>query len=128
MTDSVVSVRISGVLAPADATSSPGADGAAGVSLGGTWSADRPYMLVLSLVLSPPSRVGEFYGLYSMVGRFAAVIGPLVWAFVAEDLGLGREASVLVLAIMVGIAYAILRGVDDQPREWSSEELGTPAA
>ncbi len=124
MTDSVVSVRISGVLAPADATSSPGADGAAGVSLAGTWSADRPYMLVLS----PPSRVGEFYGLYSMVGRFAAVIGPLVWAFVAEDLGLGREASVLVLAIMVGIAYAILRGVDDQPREWSSEELGTPAA
>lgn len=93
---------------------------AVGIALGGTWAADRPYMLVLS----PPARVGEFYGLYSMVGRFAAVVGPVVWAFVAEDLGLGRPASVLVLALMVVIALGVLRGVDDEPREWSAEELG----
>jgi hypothetical protein len=51
-------------------------------------------------------------------------VGPVVWAFVAEDLGLGRSASVLVLAVMVVIAYAILRRVDDEPRHWSPEELG----
>jgi MFS-type transporter involved in bile tolerance (Atg22 family) len=59
-----------------------------------------------------------------MVGRFAAVVGPVVWAFVAEDLGLGRPASVLVLALMVVIALLLLRGVDDEPRKWSAEELG----
>lgn len=93
---------------------------AAGVALGGTWAADRPYMLILS----PPAKVGEFYGLYSMVGRFAAVIGPLLWAFVAETLGLGRPASVLTLALMVVVSFLILRRVDDAPRDWSPEELG----
>jgi UMF1 family MFS transporter len=92
----------------------------AGIALGGTWASDRPLMLVLS----PPAKVGEFYGLYSMIGRFAAVIGPLVWAFVAEDLGLGRPASVLVLAAMVVVAHLILRPVDDRPRDWTPEELG----
>jgi UMF1 family MFS transporter len=94
----------------------------AGIALGGTWAADRPYMLVLS----PPAKIGEFYGLYSMVGRFATVIGPLLWAFVAEGLGYGRPASVLTLLIMIGIAYLILGGVDDTPRAWSADELQAP--
>ena len=97
---------------------------AVGIALGGTWAADRPYLLLLS----PPARIGEFYGLYSMVGRFAAVVGPIIWAFVAEDLGLGRPASVLVLALMVVVALLVLRGVDDKPREWSPEELGLPGS
>jgi UMF1 family MFS transporter len=97
-----------------------GVASAAGIALGGTWASDRPLMLVLS----PPAKVGEFYGLYSMIGRFAAVVGPVVWAFVAEDLGLGRPASVLVLALMVVIAFAVLRRVDDEPRHWSPEEVG----
>ncbi|NIP80287.1 MAG: MFS transporter, partial [Gemmatimonadetes bacterium] len=92
----------------------------AGVALGGTWSADRPLMLVLS----PPAKLGEFYGLYSMVGRFAAVAGPLLWAFVAEGLGLGRPAAVAVLGLMVLTAWLILRPVDDLERDWSPEERG----
>jgi UMF1 family MFS transporter len=91
----------------------------AGIALGGTWASDRPLMLVLA----PPAKVGEFYGLYSMIGRFAAVIGPLLWAFVAESLGLGRPAAVATLLLMIGIAYAILRRVDDTPRDWSPEEM-----
>lgn len=82
-----------------------------GVALGGTWASDRPYMLLLS----PPDRVGEFYGLYSMVGRFAAVVGPALWAFIADTLGLGRPAAVAGLLVMVVIAFAILQGVDDTP-------------
>jgi UMF1 family MFS transporter len=91
----------------------------AGISLGGTWASDRPYMLVLS----PPAKIGEFYGLYGMIGRFAAVVGPLLWAFVAEDLGLGRPASVAVLLVMIVISWTILRGVDDRPREWGPEDM-----
>src|SRR5215210_4174442 len=48
----------------------------AGFCLGGVWASDRPYMLRLT----PPDRIGEFYGLYGMVGRFSAVTGPLIWA------------------------------------------------
>jgi MFS transporter, UMF1 family len=82
-----------------------------GAALGGTWASDRPYMLLLS----PPDRVGEFYGLYSMVGRFAAVVGPALWAFIADTLGLGRPAAVAGLLGMIVIAFLVLRGVDDAP-------------
>jgi UMF1 family MFS transporter len=86
----------------------------AGVNLGGTWAADRPYMLRLS----PPRFMGEFYGLYSMVGRFAAIIGPFMWGYIAGTLGLGRPAAVLSLLVFLIIAFVILQGVDDEPRHW----------
>lgn len=87
----------------------------AGVALGGTWAADRPYLLRLA----PPQFVGEFYGLYAMVGRFASIIGPLLWGYVANTLGMGRPAAVLSLLVFVVIAFVILQGVDDRPRDWS---------
>jgi MFS transporter, UMF1 family len=100
----------------------------AGLALGGTWAADRPLMLRLT----PPARIGEFYGLYNMVGRFSAVTGPFTWAFVAETitirgfsfgLGLGRPAAVAALTLEIVIAWWILRGVSDAPRRWAEEDL-----
>lgn len=90
----------------------------AGLALGGTWAADRPYMLRLT----PPARVGEFYGLYGMVGRFSAITGPFIWAFVSETLGLGRPAAILTLLVQIGIAWWILRDVSDAPRDWPPKE------
>lgn len=81
----------------------------AGIALGGTWAADRPLMLRLS----PPALLGQFYGLYAMVGRFAAVLGPLAWALIVDGLGWGRPAAVTSLLVLVGVAWVILRGVDD---------------
>jgi len=89
----------------------------AGIALGGTWAADRPYMLRLA----PPRYVGEFYGLYSMVGRFASIIGPFTWGYIAETLGLGRPAALISLLVLVVISFFILQGVDDTPREWPAE-------
>lgn len=89
----------------------------AGVSLGGTWAADRPLMLRLS----PPQYIGEFYGLYSMVGRFASVIGPLLWGLIVDTLGWGRPAAVFLLFILVTIAFFIIRPIDDRPRYTPSE-------
>lgn len=88
----------------------------AGVALGGTWAADRPYLLRLA----PPQFVGEFYGLYAMVGRFASIIGPFLWGYVADTLGMGRPAAVLSLLVFVVIAFVILQGVDDRPRNWTT--------
>lgn len=79
----------------------------AGLALGGTWAADRPLMLRLT----PPDRVGEFYGLYGMVGRFAAVVGPLVWGGVVDGLGWGRPAAVLTLLVAIALSAVVLRGV-----------------
>ena len=39
-----------------------------------------------------------------------------MWAFVAETMGLGRPAALASLAVFALIAYAILRGVDDEDR------------
>ncbi len=92
----------------------------AGVALGGIWSADRPY----TLRLAPPDRIGEFYGLYGMVGRFSAVTGPLIWAGVTS-LGIGvlglqprvaQGVGVLVLLSFVLVSYVILQPVSDTQR------------
>lgn len=91
----------------------------AGIALGGLWSADRPYMLRLS----PPRYLGQFYGLYSMVGRFASIVGPALWGLIVTTLKLGRPAAVLSLLVMVIISFLILQGVSDTPRPWSVDEL-----
>ncbi len=94
----------------------------AGVALGGIWAADRPYMLRLT----PPDRIGEFYGLYGMVGRFSAITGPLIWAIVTRltitMLGMspqvGQGIGVLVLLGLIVVSYVILQPVSDVPRDW----------
>ena len=83
-----------------------------GVALGGTAASDRPFMLRLT----PPGRVGEFYGLYGMVGRFSAVTGPFLWGLVANTLGLGRPAAVLSLLAAVWAGRRVLQPVSDTPR------------
>ena len=79
-----------------------------GVALGGLWAADR----VVMTGLSPPHRLGEFYGLYATVGRFAAVLGPLLWGLIVDGLGWSRHAAMVSLMIVAGIALYILRGVN----------------
>jgi UMF1 family MFS transporter len=99
----------------------------AGISLGGVWAADRPYMLRLT----PPARVGEFYGLYGMVGRFSAITGPWIWGAVTwltvQRMGLapqvGQGIGILTLLILVGLSYVILAPVSDAPRAWAEKDL-----
>jgi len=96
----------------------------AGIALGGVWSADRPYMLRLT----PPDRIGEFYGLYGMVGRFSAVSGPILWGLVMyialQWLGLppltGQALAILTLLGMIVVSILILRKVTDEPRDWAA--------
>ena len=90
----------------------------AGLALGCTWTTDRPFLLRLA----PPRHLGQFYGLYAIAGRFAAVLGQLVWALAVNVLGWGRPAAILGLLVMVGIAAVVLRPVGDTPRHWGPDE------
>tara|TARA_Y100000588_G_scaffold161455_1_gene175511 strand:+ start:1903 stop:3189 length:1287 start_codon:yes stop_codon:yes gene_type:complete len=91
----------------------------AGIAMGGIWCADRPFLIRLV----PPQYVGEFFGVYSMTGRFASIVGPLIWVFVAETMGLGRPVAVLSMLVLVVISYFILRGVEDTPHDWQQNIL-----
>jgi MFS transporter, UMF1 family len=91
----------------------------AGIAMGGTWASDR----VLMLQLTPPDRIGEFYGLYGMVGRFSAITGPATWALIlyltTSLAGLpphvGQGVGILVLLAQIVVSYWVLRRVKDRP-------------
>jgi UMF1 family MFS transporter len=94
---------------------------AIGIGIAGLWSADRPLMARLA----PPRYYGQFFGLYAMVGRFAAIIGPIMWALIADPrfLDWGQPAAVMFLLGWMVIAFLVLRPVDDRPRAWGPEDL-----
>jgi UMF1 family MFS transporter len=77
----------------------------AGFVLSGIWAADRP----LLVQLSPERLVGQFYGLYALAGRFASLVGPLIWALFVDGLRLGRPLALVVLTGFVLVAIVILR-------------------
>lgn len=90
-----------------------------GLALGATWASDR----VVMIRVSPPRHLGEFYGLYATVGRFATIGGPLVWAVIVDVAGLPRSFAMGALAVFIAIGWLILSRVDDRLRSWPEEDL-----
>ncbi|RKX26833.1 MAG: hypothetical protein DRP47_07565 [Candidatus Zixiibacteriota bacterium] len=64
-----------------------------GVLLGGLWTTSRP--LLAELV--PREELGRFFGLFSLSGRAAAVIGPLIWTSVVLLFNSERPLGRLVI-------------------------------
>ena len=89
----------------------------AGVALAGTGTTERAFLLRLI----PPERAGEFFGLYAMVGRSAAVVGPLVWGgtlLLLEDLGLvSYRIAILALLVSVVLGFLVLLSVRERQPE-----------
>ena len=86
-----------------------------GSGLGGVQVADRVFMLRLS----PPARLGEFFGLYGLVGKGSQVIGQLLYGLILlwtfDALGNGAyQVAVLSLLVTMLIGAWLLRPVSDQ--------------
>ncbi len=87
----------------------------AGIALGGIWTADRAFLTRLA----PSEQMGEFFGLYQLAGRFAAVTGPLIWGFTVDALSdfgnLRFRIAVLVLLVNVVLGFLVLMTVKSTP-------------
>lgn len=80
-----------------------------GVAFGGTGTADR----ALLLAITPPEHAGRFFGVFAMVGRFSAIVGPLIWASTVDVMRLGRPVAVATLAVMVLTTLYLFRALPD---------------
>jgi len=93
-----------------------------GIAFGGTSATDR----ALLLRITPPQHTGHFVGLFNMVGRFSAILGPLVWAVEVGWLGWGRPAAVATLAGFVVVSWVLFAPIDDRFRNWRESETAPP--
>lgn len=82
-----------------------------GILLGSTWTSSRP--LLASLV--PHSKMGQFFSLYSLSGRAAAIMGPLIWGTVVlyfkKDFWLVKEIIYLLKSIGLSVSDSVLATV-----------------
>jgi MFS transporter, UMF1 family len=58
--------------------------------------------------LIPPERSGEFYGFYNMMGKFAAVLGPLLMGTTALLSGNSRLAILSIVVLFIAGAALLL--------------------
>lgn len=85
-----------------------------GAGLGGVGVVDR----LMLLRLSPPDRIGEMFGLYGLVGKFSAVVGPIVYgtivAVLLDTLDRGAyQVAIASLFVLLLVGIWILRGVPE---------------
>ncbi|MQG66227.1 MAG: MFS transporter [SAR202 cluster bacterium] len=75
-----------------------------GVFMAGLYVSERPFVLSMSA----SDRVSEYFAVYNMVGRLAAITGPFAWGYISSTLGLGQVASITWLSICSLIGFLIL--------------------
>jgi MFS transporter, UMF1 family len=81
----------------------------AGVCMGSSQSAGR----ALVAYFSPPDRAAEFFGLWGVATRLAAVLGPLTYGLVTWITGNNHRLAMLVSGIFFVAALLVLLRVDE---------------
>ncbi|MFU8855573.1 MAG: MFS transporter [Deferrisomatales bacterium] len=64
----------------------------------------------------PPSKAGEFFGFYNMMGKFAAVVGPVAMGWVAVATGEPRNAIFAITVLLVAGAGCLYLVDEDKGR------------
>ncbi len=88
-----------------------------GLVMGGTQAIARS-MLAL---FTPPSCSAEFFGFFSIVGKFAAAIGPILFATIRESTGNVRY-GILSIAVMFVAGFILLVPVNEARGRQEAEE------
>ncbi len=93
-----------------------------GSGLGGVQVADRVFMIRLS----PRERIGEFFGLYGLVGKGSQVVGQLLYGAILflffDALGVGAyQVAILSLLVTMGIGLWLVWPVSDR---WTERQGG----
>lgn len=73
--------------------------------------------------LIPPGKEGEFFGFYNMLGKFAAVVGPVLMGWVTLITGSVRFGILSILILFISGAY-FLSKVDFEEGERLAKEFG----
>lgn len=84
----------------------------AGIGLAGVWSASRTMLTALT----PVDRSGEFWGLYNLSGRSAAVLGDFTWTTVLYLVGetvFGYKLAVGCLAVFIIVGLVLIAPLPD---------------
>ena len=100
-----------------------------GSGLGGVQVADRVFMIRLS----PAAKLGEFFGLYGLVGKGSQVVGQTVYGVIVfllvDSFGNGAyQIAVLSLIATMIIGYWLIRPVSDRWDEPLADEEPTVIA
>jgi UMF1 family MFS transporter len=98
-----------------------------GSGLAGVAVTDR----LLLLRLAPPDRIGEMFGLFGLVGKLSAVVGPILYGGIVLLLepSLGRGAyqvAILSLLVLLAIGVWILRAVPEPPLTGDLDAVADP--
>ncbi|MHA2031711.1 MAG: MFS transporter, partial [Candidatus Kariarchaeaceae archaeon] len=88
-----------------------------GPGLGGTWVVQRAYVTQLS----PPEKVGNYFGFANIFGRISAALGPLAWYasvkilsdFFGYSIEMSTRASIGILGILMIVGFIIINKVED---------------
>ena len=72
--------------------------------------------------MSPASKSGEFFGLFGVMEKFSAIVGPLIFAFVAASLGSSRPAVLSIVAFFIVGGYLLTRVDVDEGRRVARHE------
>ena len=93
---------------------------AIGLVQGGVQSLSRS----LYARIIPVSRTAEFFGFYNMVGKFAAILGPLLVALVPVMIAAAdARDAILVLVVLFVAGGALLTRVDMEAGVLAAHEM-----
>ena len=86
-----------------------------GSGLGGVQVTDRVFMVRLS----PPERIGEFFGVYGLVGKASQIVGQTLYTVIifllVGSLGtVAYQIAILSLIVTMLIGLWLVRSVSDQ--------------
>jgi len=91
-----------------------------GLVLGGIQSLSR----ALYARLIPKNKAAEFFGFYNMLGKFSAVVGPVLMGWVSVATGNPRYSIVSIIILFV-IGLVFLTRVDEAAGRRAAKELET---